>query len=198
MLSGWQDRQKEVEGLAPCCLGCSFTDERREETPAAQRFGSCTLLLWVAPGSLGVWGCERTGTRREGGLYSEHWGFPFLLLEPELEGVWTTLCALVVASVMLLVILVGDGGQLIASSAAPQIAVPHVLPGLWSSTKSVSLAFVSFAAWLLLSLLSAFLWPCAWLAGSETPGQEWNLTHGRENAESQPLDHYGVSKLSVF
>lgn len=72
MLSGWQDRQKEVEGLAPCCLGCSFTDERREETPAAQCFGSCTLLLWVAPGSPGVWGCERTGTRREGGLYSEH------------------------------------------------------------------------------------------------------------------------------
>ena len=74
------------------------------------------------------------------------------------------MCALVLTSILLLVIFVGEDGKLIASSVVPQIAVPYVLFGLWSSTKSMSLTFVSFAVWLLMSLLSAILWPCR-LAG---------------------------------
>ena len=64
------------------------------------------------------WGlqCEGTGARREGGLRSEHSGPPFLVLEPELEGFWTTPCALVLTSVLLLVL--SGRGRMVNSSPA--------------------------------------------------------------------------------
>ena len=109
------------------------------------------------------WGlqCEGTGARREGGLRSEHSGPPFLVLEPELEGFWTTPCALVLTSVLLLVLSGGgEDGKLLTSSVVPQMAVPYMPIGLRSATKSVRLTSVSFAVWLLAPLLRAFLWPC--------------------------------------